>query len=295
MNLFLQLMLSGIMQGGIYGLIAVGIVLIYKSTRIFNFAHGELAALGAFLIWCMLVQMNFSLPLAIVCAVAAALLLSSAIERLALRPMIGQPLFSIIMMTIGLGQVLAGIITLLWPGPGRKYPPIIPSGIIKFGGITISAESAFSFIISMAAFLAFAIFFQRTKTGLAMRGTAEDPQLAQSGGIRVTTIFSISWFIAIMMATIGGVLLANLYTVDRNAVSAFVLKSFAVIIMGGLESISGAIIAGIMLGVLEMLGAGYLDPFVGAGFSQIIPFIFMLLILIVRPFGLFGYKKIERV
>lgn len=295
MYLFLQLILSGVMMGGIYGLMAAGIVLICKSSRIFNFAHGDLSALGAFLMWSFLVQLNLPFPVAILAAVAAAFVLARTIERMVLRPMIGQPLLSIIMVTIGLGQVLAGFVTLLWPGPGRKYPSIIPSGVIRLGDVVFSVESAVSFIICMAVFVAFVIFFQRTKIGLAMRGTAEDHQLAQSGGIRVTTIFSISWFIAILMGTTGGVLLANLYGVDRVAVSGFALKSFAVIILGGLESISGAIIAGIILGVLEMLGAGYLDPLVGGGLAQVIPFIFMLLILIVKPFGLFGYKKIERV
>jgi branched-chain amino acid transport system permease protein len=221
--------------------------------------------------------------------------LAMAIERLVLRPLIGQPILSLIMVTIGLGLIVSGVVTLFWPGPGRKYPPMIPSQAIRLGKVVLSIESAISFIICMVAFIVFFIFFQRTRIGLAMRGAAEDQQLAQSGGIKVTTIFLISWFIAIIMATIAGVLLGNLYGVDRVAVSAFGLKSFAVIILGGLESIGGAVIAGIILGVIEMVGAGYLDPFVGGGLADVIPFFVMLLILIIKPSGLFGYKKIERV
>jgi branched-chain amino acid transport system permease protein len=295
MTLFFQFILSGTVLGGIYALIAVGVVLIIKSSKIFNFAHGDLTALGAFLIWCCLVQLNLPPVVAILAFVAIALLLAMAIERLVLRPLIGQPIISLIMVTIALGLILSGVVTLVWPGPGRKYPSLIPPEAIRLGGVVLSMEHATSFFICMVAVIVFLVFFKYTKIGLAMRGTAEDHQLAQSGGIKVTSIFLTSWFIAIVMGTIGGVLLGNLYGVDRVAISGFAMKSFAVVILGGLESIGGAVIAGIVLGVIEMVAAGYLDPLVEGGLAEVTPFIVMLLILIVKPFGFFGYKKIERV
>ncbi len=295
MTLFLQFLLSGIMLGGIYGLVAVGIVLIVKGTQVFNFAHGDLAALGAYLFWCLLVQANLSIGVSAVVMIMFAAAIAMLVEKFVMRPMIGQPILSVIMITIGLGQIFAGIVTLLWPGPGRSYPPIIPSGTFHIGTIALSLESLISFSICVLVLIAFYFLFQHTTIGLGMRGTAEDHQLAQSGGIQVTRIFAVCWFIGILLASIGGILIANLHQLDRMAVAGFVLKTFAVVIFGGLESITGAVIAAIFVGVLEMLGAGYLDPLVGGGLAEVIPFIVLLLILLIKPHGLFGYERIERV
>ena len=295
MTLFLQFLLSGIMLGGIYGLTAVGIVLIVKGTKVFNFAHGDLAALGAYLFWCLLVQAQLHVGVSVILMVVYAWVLALLLERFILRPMIGQPLLSTIMVTIGIGQIFAGIVTLLWPGPGRSFPKIIPSGTVHLGGIALSLESLISFAVCALVLIGFYVLFQHTNIGLAMRGTAEDHQLAQSGGIQVTRIFAVCWFIGIMLSAIGGILIANLHQLDRMAVASFVLKAFAVVIFGGLESITGAVIAGVLVGVMEMLGAGYLDPLVGGGLAEVIPFIVLLMILLIKPYGLFGYVRIERV
>lgn len=295
MKLFLQFLLSGIMLGGIYGLIAVGIVVIVKGTKVFNFAHGELAGLGAYLFWCFLVQAQLNVGLSIVLMVMTAAVLALCIERFVLRPLIGQPILSAIMVTIGIGQIIAGFVTLFWPGSGRSFPHIIPSGSFHIGSIVLSLEAFISFMICIVVLLAFYFLFQHTNMGLAMRGTAEDHQLAQSGGIQVTRIFAVCWFIGIMLSAVGGILIANLYQLDRTAISSFVLKAFAVVIFGGLESITGAVIAGVFVGILEMMGAGYLDPLVGGGLGEVIPFVILLLILLVKPYGLFGYRRIERV
>ena len=295
MTLFLQFLISGIMTGGIYGLIAVGIVLIVKGTKVFNFAHGDLAALGAYMFWCFLVQMQLNLALSIVFMIMLAAGLALALERFILRPLIGQPVLSAIMVTIGVGQIFAGIVTLFWPGPGRSFPAIIPSGTFHLGNLALSLESLISFSVCIVVLIAFYGLFQHTNIGLAMRGTAEDHQLAQSGGIQVTRIIAVCWFIGILLSAIGGILIANLYQLDRPAVAGFVLKAFSVVIFGGLESITGAVVAGMFVGILEILGAGYLDPLVGGGLGEVIPFIVLLLILLIKPYGLFGYKRIERI
>jgi branched-chain amino acid transport system permease protein len=295
MTLFLQFLFTGIMLGGIYGLIAVGIVLIVKGTKVFNFAHGDLAALGAYLFWCFLVQAGLNTAVSIVLMVMIAAALALLLERFILRPLIGQPILSAIMVTIGIGQIFAGIVTLFWPGPGRSFPHIIPSGTFHVGPIPLSLEALMSFIVCVAVLIAFYFLFQHTNMGLAMRGTAEDHQLAQSGGIQVTRIFAVCWFIGILLASVGGILIANLHQLDRPAVAGFVLKSFAVVMFGGLESITGAVIGGVFVGILEILGAGYLDPLVGGGLGEVIPFAVLLIILLVKPYGLFGYARIERV
>jgi branched-chain amino acid transport system permease protein len=151
-----------------------------------------------------------------------------------------------------------------------------------------------NFLISGLAFVAFFIFFRKTKLGLAMRGTAEDHALAQSEGINVSWIFVVSWVVAIFMAAIGGILMSSRYGVNLDPLHGLGMKSLAVVILGGLESMTGAIIAGLIIGLAESIGAGYLDPFVGGGLSEVIPFIVIILVLIIRPYGLFGYERVER-
>ena len=282
MTLFIQFLLSGIMLGSIYGLIAVGLVLIFKGTTVFNFAHGDFSAAGAYLLWALLVKVQLNLGASIVVMVIASGVLALAMERFILRPMLGQPILSVIMVTMGVGQIFAGLVTLIWPGPGRAFPEFIPSGSFKMGGVTLSLESMISFSICVLLLVAFYFLFQHTNIGLAMRGTAEDQQLAQSGGIQVTRIFAVCWFIGIMLACTGGMLIATLHQVDRPAIAGFILKAFAVVIFGGLESITGAVIAGVAVGVLEMLGAGYLDPLVGGGLAEVIPFVVLFKIIFQR-------------
>jgi len=293
MILFLQFFLSGIMLGAIYGLVAVGIVLIVKGTKIFNFAHGDIAALTAYIFWWLLIQKELPLGISVAVMVIISGFLALIMERFIFRPLLGQPILSLIMTTIGAGQIFAGIVTLFWPGPGKTFRSIIPSGTIHLGPVVMSLEYVISFFICMLMLIGFYFLFQHTNIGLAMRGTAEDHQLAQSGGIQVTRVFAICWFIGIMLAAVGGILVANLIQLERVTVASFALKAFAVVIFGGLESLTGAVIAGMLIGVLEMLGAGYVDSLVD-GLSQIIPFIILLIVLLIKPYGLFGYKRIER-
>jgi branched-chain amino acid transport system permease protein len=199
-----------------------------------------------------------------------------------------------VMATIALGDIFAGIVTLIWPGPGRVMPHVVPSGTLKLSGVVMSFESLVNFLICGLAFLGFFIFFHKTKIGLAMRGTAEDHALAQSEGIKVSWIFVLSWVVSIYMAAMGGILMSSLYGVVQDPLHALGMKSLAVVILGGLESITGAIIAGLIIGLAESLGAGYLDPYVGGGFAELTPYLVMLLVLIIRPYGLFGYERIER-
>lgn len=294
MTFLLQMILGGILSGGVYALMALAVVVIYKSSSIFNFAHGSLVGFTAFLLWFLLVDAKIPLAATVPIYLASLFVIGFLIHRLILHPLTGQPLMAAVMATIALGEVFSGVVTLFWPGPGRMLPQIIPSRILRLSDIPLSLESVVNFAICAGSFLFFYLFFQKTKLGLAMRGTAEDHTLAQSEGINVSWIFVASWVVAIAMAAVGGILMSSLYGVNFTPLHGLGMKSLAVVILGGLESIQGAIIGGLIIGIIEGLGGGYLDPYLGGGFSEVAPFVIILAALIVRPYGLFGYERIER-
>jgi len=217
------------------------------------------------------------------------------IERLTLRPLIGQPILASIMMTISLMAVLKGGALLAWGGETQSFqPPIFPKTPVQMGPVVISQEYVWASALAIILIVMFALFFQRTRAGLAMRGTSEDHQLAQSLGIPVETVFAQSWIIAGMVSSVVGIVLASLFSVDMG-IGELGLKAFAVVLLGGLQSIPGAIIAGLIIGVSEMMATGYLDPVVGGGIRDVFPWVVAVVVLIFLPYGLFGWKRIERI
>jgi len=294
MNTFLEYLLSGLLSGAIYGIIAIGIVVIYKSSSIFNFAHGELTAIGCFFVWSLLVEFQIPFVFVILIAISMSFAMGFLIEKVILRPLIGQPILTSIMVTIGLSQFLAALILVIWPGTGRVFPHFLPTGEVNLFGIVIAVNDVFAFSVCVAILLLFTFLFKYTRIGVAMRATAEDHQLAQADGIEVTKIFALCWGIAIIMASIGGVLVGYSHGVSFWLADVGI-KAFPAVIFGGLESIAGAFLGGLAVGVLENLGGGYLDSYVGGGVKEIVPFGIMLLVLIFKPYGLFGYKRIERI
>ncbi len=295
MDLFLQLVVSGVLTGAVYSLMSLGIVIIYKASSVFNFAHGSMVAFTAYFVWALLVQLKLA-PLLVLCvSLGVILTMAFFIQRFILQPLTGQPILAAIVATLALAEVINGLITLIWPGPARVYPKVIPSGVIQAGPVILTWEASLNFAICALAFVGFIIFFQKTKIGLTMRGTAEDHQLARSEGVPVNRIFVLAWFIAILMAAIGGVLMAKMHGVNQEPLIALGMKSLSVVILGGMESILGAVLGGLIIGILEALGAGYLDPLVGGGVEEVFPFVILLVTLLVKPHGLFGYKRIERV
>lgn len=295
MAFFLQILVNGILTGFIYVLMALAIVIVYKSSSIFNFAHGSLVGLCTFFVWQMVVGWGLPLWMTFLLELAVIAVLAYAIQWLVLRPLTGQPLMAAIMATIALSEVFSGIVVLFWPGPGRVLPVWIEMSVLKIGPIAISSESLTNVVVCALCFAIFLLFFQKTKLGLAMRGTAEDHTLAQSDGVKVDLIFVVSWFVAILVAAIGGVLMSSLYGVSYESLNSLGMKALAVVILGGMESILGALLGGLIIGVVEALGSGYIDPLVGGGFSEVAPYIVLLIILAIRPYGLFGYQRIERV
>ena len=304
-----QQVATGLLNGGSIALIALGIVLIYKSSEVFNFAHGQLVMIGAYLTWWFAGGSEngneiFNLPLwaAILAALVVAVIIGFTIERLALRPMTGQPLLSIILMTLGLAQLLEGLTAVLWGvQPKSNFPaPFSPGDVIKipFPGafndvIILKTSLVATFVISALVATVFILFFQLTKTGLAMRATAEDHEIAQGMGIKVSHIFGLSWAIAGIVATLGGVLLATTTGVSLS-LATVALVAFPAILLGGLDSFAGAIIGALGVGLVQALVQASKIPVVRNS-SEIAPYVLLLIVLIIRPEGLFGQKRIERV
>jgi branched-chain amino acid transport system permease protein len=297
MTFFLQLAVSGVGLGMIYALIALGFVIIIKCSKAFNIAQGQFVMLGGYLGFTFLLTFHLPAWAALLAAIAVGVVLGLLIERLALRPLVGQSVLSVIMMTIALSTVLEGVGVLIWGGIYESYKGGLPTFTIPpIGGVSISPETLDGVILSAIVVIALMAIFRYTKVGLAMRATAEDEKVVQSVGIKVTTVYAISWVIACVLGVVSGMLLYSISGVQQT-MSDIGLKAFGVILLGGVDSIGGAIFAGLILGILENVAAGYLDPLLptGGGLASIFPFIVMLTVLIFKPHGLFGTARIERI
>ena len=284
---FFQFIVGGLFFGGMYTLIALGIVIIYKSTKVFNFAQGWMVTLGAFML-VTLVE-TFGVVVGLIAGLVFGVLLGLCLERVLLRPLIGQPLIAALLLTIMLAHVFEGINILAWGTFGYEMPVNFPGQSIKVGEVVISHELLWGIGVALVAFAAFSFFYWRTLMGRVMRATAEDHQVAQSLGLPVRGVFSLSWILAGMLSVIAGLFLGVVSGVHYIMYTAL-LGALAVVLVGGLDSIAGAIVGGFMLGVLQSLVTGYLSP----ALADVVPFIVLLLILIIKPYGLFGLVRIER-
>lgn len=288
---FLQLAVNGIMVGSIYGLVAMGFVLIYKSTQVFNLAQGELVALGAYT--AMALIMNVGLPgwVGVLGVLALGVILGLTLERFPLRPLTGQPLFAIIMVTLGISMFFKGLMTLLWGSIWQRFPSIIPNHIFNVAGISISSLKLIGFLLAMAVLGAFTLFFRHTKLGLGMRATCEDEQVVQSFGVNVNFIIAAVWAFSILVSVIGGIILGMTKGNVGPLTIEIGMKAIPAALLGGLESIPGAMIGGLVIGLASSFSAGY----IGAGLDTVVPFILMVIVVLIKPYGLFGLAEIERI
>jgi branched-chain amino acid transport system permease protein len=296
LHYFLQLVISGLVVGSIYSAVALGFVIIYKATRVVNFAQGELLMVGAYVCYAFLVQMHVPFWAALMLTIAFGMVLALVIERLILRPMIGEPIISIIMVTIGLSLVLRSAVAVVWGTDILVYrPKLFPEEMVTLLGVPVSLEFVWCFVLSVFLLAVFSVFFKFSKAGVAMRATAFNQQVAQSMGISVKHIFALSWVISAVVSGIGGVLIGNINGIN-NSLFHFGLKVFPATILGGLDSILGAALGGVIIGVLENLSDGlcktYLDL---SGVKEVAPYVILVIILMIKPYGLFGTKEIERV
>lgn len=296
MDVLPQYLVTGLVVGATYGLIALGFVLIYKASAVLNLAQGELIMIGAYICFFFSAQAGIPFFAAVALTLPVSLLIGVIMERLFLRHMIGQPLVAVIMMTIGLMVFLRGVVSAVWGDKSRAYVAALPEEALTFGSIRLSYEYLISAAVSVSFLIILLLFFRFTKTGLTMRAVADEEQAAQSVGISIKGVLSKSWSIAALTAAVGGIILALLSGgVNTSHFPEYGLRVLPVVLLGGLESIPGAIIGGIIIGLSENLAALYVEPILGAGMKELMPYIIVLLILVIRPYGLFGLRRIERI
>lgn len=282
------------MVGSLYALVGASIVLVYKSTHVVSLAHGQLVAFGALFFWLFFGGLGLPFWISVIPAFVLTAFMGLLIERLALRPLIGQPLFTAFLMTFAIFIVLEGVFVLYLKGGSRSLPAFLPTGNLNVYSLSVPINQLISFCVAVLLFIALSLIFKFTKVGLGMRATAEDHRLAQSVGVTVRTIFSYIWILSALVAAVAGIATANV--MDIYYMLPYIgINGLIVAICGGLDSLLGAFIVGLLLGVAENVGAGYLDPLVGGGVKDVAAYVILLLVLLIRPYGLFGLVRIERI
>lgn len=294
MTLFIQLLINGVLIGVLYALIALGFVLIVKGSGVINFAQGELILLGGFLVAWLTASIGLPIWIAVPGAAVLMGLAGGLIERIALRPLAHEPLLSLVMATIAVGLIIRGGVPAVFGETTRSLPKLFPETPFEIEGVLIKQVTLWSAVIAVAFMAAFGLFFKRSRVGLAMQAVSDDRVAAQALGVDIRRINAAAWAIAGAIAAFGGFVWGTLLGVDLGLVGIGVVI-FPVVILGGLESILGALVAGVVVGITENMSGGYLDPRIGGGFSQVAPLLLLLVVLMIRPYGLFGRERIERV
>ncbi|MBW1649238.1 MAG: branched-chain amino acid ABC transporter permease [Deltaproteobacteria bacterium] len=294
MELFLMTIVTGIMVGGIYALVALGWVLIYKCSGVLNLAMGEMTLIGAY-ISITFYSMGIPFLLALLLSLIIGLILGILTERIFLDKLIGEPVLSVIMVTVGLSFFFKGSLELIWGTDTKVFtPPVFPLEPIEIGPIVIGQAYLWSFIAAIILLIAFVCFFKYTRWGLAMQATADDEMAALSLGISARFVYAAAWSIAFISAGVGGTLLGNINGLNIS-VAHLGLLVLPVVVLGGLNSVPGAIVGGIIIGILQNLCGAYLDQYFPGGVKEIAPFAFMVIFLLFKPYGLWGWERIERV
>lgn len=298
----LETIAKGLLWGGVYALIALGVVVVFKASRVFNLAHGGVLLFLTYFLWWLLApsKMGLPLPAALIIVALTAVFIGLGINRFLMRPMIGDTGLVTFIMTLVLGfLVIQGITVIVFTGKTQIMPDILPwaDESASIGNITLPWELVFAFITATVMFLVFVSYFRYTKGGLAMRCVSEDNTISQSLGINVKRICAIAWAVGCLSAAIGGMLLGSrigIYSDNMGIGGVAIFRALPVLLLGGLESIPGAYVGALIIGLAERLTSVYIDPSV-PGFKDVLPYILMVVILLIRPSGLFGLKRIERI
>ena len=297
MAYFFQLVVSGIVVGSIYALSALGFVLIYKSSRVLNIAHGQIIASGAFITYALTVWLGIHIAVSFILSMIITFFLAMSVERVFLRRLIGEPIISVIMVTIGLMSIIDGIIYMTPFGSENfSFPEILPKEPIIFWGISMSWTQLVGVIITFIMIAGFTWFFKASTVGISMRAVSDDQFASMSIGISVPKVFGLAWATAGLSAAAAGGIIGNITGLNFDVLHSFGIIVFPVVIVGGLDSIFGAIVAGIIMGLIQQFASGYLDGNWGLfGTADVVPYIILLIILLIKPHGLFGIHEIERV
>lgn len=298
MTTFFQLLVSGLALGSAYALVALGFVVIYRASQVFNFAQGEFLVVGAFSA-VGLHSMGVPLLLALPAAMAITGALGAVVERAVLRPLVGRPVFVTIIVTIFIGAVLRSLALIAWGTDPRGMPtPWDTTGDIELAGVSIPLNALGTMAVCAAALLTFHLLTTYSRIGVAMRATSSDQETALAMGIPVGRIFGATWFISGAYAALAGMCLGLFPRAVEVNLGFVALRAFPAVIVGGLDSVWGTVLAGLLLGVLEVLAQGYVNPYLGEfghNFHAVFPYIVMIAFLVVRPYGFFGTAEVERV
>jgi branched-chain amino acid transport system permease protein len=300
MELFLQLIVTGVMLGSIFALVSLGWVLIYKCSGVLNLAMGELTMIGGYVClafyqtFVTMMPVNYAFMLALIGTIIIGLILGLLTERIFLRKMIGEPVLAVIMVTVGLSFFFKGLVFMIWDTDTQVFlPRIFSIEPIVIWGITVGAVYLWSFIAAMILMVIFICFFKYTRWGLSMQACADDEMAALSLGVSAKFVYALAWAIAFMAAGVGGTLLGNINGLNYS-VSSLGLLVLPAVVLGGLNSVPGAIVGGITIGILQNLAGGYGEAYI-PGSKEVAPFVFMVIFLLFKPYGLWGWERIERV
>ena len=290
----LSLLVNGASIGLMYALIALGFVLVYKATDAINFAQGEFVMMAGLIAAAILGIEGAPLIAAVVATLAVMIGFGFGLEKVVLRPLLGRPVVAVIMATIGLAAVLRGLTPVIFGGETRAVPLPIGDEPIDLGIASLSPVQVLGSVTTLILFVAFSWFFKKSRMGVAMRAVADNQQVAQAMGINVERYFALAWAMAGIVSALGGIIWGSMLGVDVH-LALVGLKVFPVVILGGLDSVGGALVGGLIIGIVESLVAGYLDPYVGGGTKDFAPYVLMIIVLMIKPYGIFGKRRIERV
>ncbi len=291
---FLNYVINGALIGLLYALVGMGFVVIYRASKVFNFAQGELVVFGGFLVWWLVMHLGLPLAVGIPLAFVGAALFGLLIERIFFARLVGESVFAMVMVTIGLLILIRGLILLIFGPQVRPFPIVFPLQPIIIGDFLVPRSLLYGGLLTIATGLGLSWFFNRTRPGLKMTSVAEDHQVALSLGISVRASIAFAWMLGSVLSTLGAVIYLSGKSLNFLA-SDIGLIALPVVLLAGLESIGGLLIAGIIVGVIQGLAVAYLDPLVGGAVGSVLPFLIMLAILFIRPTGMFGWRTIERV
>ena len=290
--MLVNLLASGLANGSVYALVALGLIVIYRATTVINFAHGEGFMLAGFLAWTLYVGLGLSYGSALVGAIAMAALVGIATERLAFRPLIRGSVVSLVLATTGLAFLLRGVARYLWGGKGSDvpFPPVFTVQAVRVGDLVVSSQHLIVVGGAVATMLVFAALFRYTRLGRMMRATAENQRAAALVGIRVERISSLTWGVGVALAGVAAVLAAPLTLLYPDMGGPLLIRAFAAALLGGLGSLGGAVVGGFSLGIVEQLTAGYID----SSLADVAPFLLIIVVLLLRPRGLFGRRAVVK-
>lgn len=290
MNYFLNLLMSGLVIGSLYGLISMGFAIVYRATGMVNFAVGEIMMLIAYISYNLAQIPGPGIAGLLLTTIPVSILLGLLIERVFIRPMLGEPMFARVMVSIGLAVVIRSTVILIWGVEPKAYPRPMGDEVIKFGELALYPGQIFSLVVMALLCLLIWAFFRHSRIGIAMRATSNNETTALLMGINVKRISAISWALSSVFAAFAGLSFCLMFSLEPE-ISQMGLRGFPASILGGLDSVIGGAFGGLVIGVAENMAGGYL----GRGLKEIAGFVLIIIVLMVKPYGLFGQREIERV